>query len=308
MLELEKNVIEKLTDRISVVFTESGFTFGNGVLIEDKKRVMIDSGMGDVLSSVQPDKVDILINSHCHIDHISGNDHFINATIMAHPIEKESMMDPEMTTATKGWDSLMDLDRESRAMDIGILNPRYALPWRVDKEVQGNQYVDCGKTTFQILHTPGHTSGHLSFWFPDEEFVFTGDICLSAVGPWYGDPTINLGDFIQSIERLIALKPRYVATGHINHLIDKDIPELFTEYAGRIFHREKRILSFLEQKPLGIDELAAKRPIYREHPSDFVLFWEKAMILKHLEHLADRGCVHCRDDGRYVHGGVGPSR
>ena len=293
-------MFEKLTERVRVVVTEEGFTYGNGVLVEDSVRVMLDSGMGRLVSAVNPERVDILINSHCHIDHISGNDHFSNAVIMAHPIEKESMLDPEMTTATKGWERLMDADRESRAMDIGILNPRYREPWRVDRVLHGDESVDCGRTTFTVLHTPGHTAGHLAFWFPDEEFLFTADICLSKVGPWYGDPAIKLEDFLKSIDRIVELKPRYVATGHIPRIIDKDIPQLFRQYAGRIEKREQRILDMLKEKPHSLDTLAARRPIYREHPSAFVVFWEKSMILKHLELLMDRGQVHLQGDDRYA--------
>jgi len=37
-----------------------------------------------------------------------------------------------------------------------------------------------GKHNFTILHTPGHTPGHLCFYFPKENVLFTGDLLFAS--------------------------------------------------------------------------------------------------------------------------------
>lgn len=173
--------------------------------------------------------------------------------------------------------------------------------WRVDRTVNDGQVVSAGNTTVRILHTPGHTSGHLSFFIPEEDLLFCGDICLSKVGPWYGDDVTPVDEFIRSIDMIIDMKPAKVVSGHNREIISENIKEIFEEYRDRIFFREKKILGVLKGgRPLSIDEMASMCLIYPEHPSVFVLYWEKSMLLKHLQRLINNGMVFETGDGKYA--------
>jgi hypothetical protein len=88
-----------------------------------------------------------------------------------------------------------------------------------------------------------------------------------------------------------------VTAGHINKVITADIKRVLLEYRDRILKREQRILGYLQNHSSNIDKLAEQHLIYREHPTPFVLFWEKYMIKKHLERLLDIGCVEPLGDG-----------
>ena len=41
--------------------------------------------------------------------------------------------------------------------------------------LEDNQIVEFGNHQFQVLHTPGHTPGGVSFYCSKEKVVFTGD-------------------------------------------------------------------------------------------------------------------------------------
>ena len=282
-----------------MVFTDEGFTFGNAVLVEDEMRLMIDSGAGKIMKSVLPENVDTLLISHHHLDHINGNDYFTKATILAHPDEKKAMLDPMKTTATYGWGELMDEDIMDYARNLQGKMKRILEPWHVDGTFSDRQIIECGKTRIQVLLTPGHTSGHCSFYFPENEFIFTADICLSKVGPWYGDPDTTIDEFINSIDLLVELKPKMLATGHLKFLLRENINEKLIEYKERIYKREKRIIKFLKKSPASINDMAAKKLIYGLHQNTFVLFWEKSMLKKHLERLILAGEVESIEDKHY---------
>ncbi len=49
----------------------------------------------------------------------------------------------------------------------------------VDQTVSQGDSVSVGKLAGTVLDTPGHTLGHVSYWFPQEHLVFVGDTLFS---------------------------------------------------------------------------------------------------------------------------------
>lgn len=289
-----------VNNRIQIVFTEDGFTYGNCLLVNDDIRLLIDTGAGRALNEVHLESIDTIINSHHHYDHIRGNDLCSKAKILVHPLEQPSMQSPGMTTATNGWEELMGDTNTIDPRKIGIKPESLTRYWRVDGEIHDNQVFDCGNTKLVALHTPGHSPGHCCFYFPDEDFVFLGDICLTKVGPWYGEPQTNIDDFIKSIDRILDLHPKKLATGHINIMVSEKPESVLTEYRDRILKREQTILKHLQKSPCSIHQLAEQHLIYQRHNSPYVLFWEKSMLRNHLEHLRNLGLVEPIEDGRFI--------
>jgi glyoxylase-like metal-dependent hydrolase (beta-lactamase superfamily II) len=292
-------MIKKVGNHIKAIFTEDGFTASNCMLVEDDVHLMIDSGAGKILSDVNTSAIDILLNSHRHLDHVWGNDRMKKARILTHPIERMAMQDPLKIAAISGWEELMEEDIFKEAGPLGMLSERLRKPWRIDGEINDGQIIDCGKTKIEVLLTPGHTSGHCSFLFPGENLIFMADICLTDVGPWYGEDQADIDDFVASINKIIALKPAKIITGHRQEIIDQDIPARLGEYRDRIFKREERILDFIRDNPSTINQIAAQKMIYPEHPMIFVIFWERCMVKKHLDHLIKQGLVEKLEDGCY---------
>lgn len=56
----------------------------------------------------------------------------------------------------------------------------------------------------------------------------------------------------------------------------------------------------MKKKPADIHEIADQHLIYRLHPTAFVLFWEKLMVIKHLERLEKMGLVKPIGNGLYT--------
>ena len=77
---------------------------------------------------------------------------------------------------------------------------------------------------FQVVQTPGHSWGGVSFVFPKEELVITGDALFRETIGRYDLPTGNFDQLIQGIkDKLLILPGHYrVYPGHgcdttINH-------------------------------------------------------------------------------------------
>jgi hydroxyacylglutathione hydrolase len=48
-----------------------------------------------------------------------------------------------------------------------------------DETVGEGEFVTVGGLRARVLETPGHTAGHISFWFEDEKLAFVGDTLFS---------------------------------------------------------------------------------------------------------------------------------
>ena len=60
-------------------------------------------------------------------------------------------------------------------------------------------------STFEVLHTPGHTPGSICLYFPEEKILFSGDT-LFQMGYGRTDlPRGNYGQLIDSLEHLFSL-------------------------------------------------------------------------------------------------------
>jgi hydroxyacylglutathione hydrolase len=49
----------------------------------------------------------------------------------------------------------------------------------VDETVREGDKVKVGKLSANVIETPGHTNGHISYWFPDDRIAFVGDTLFS---------------------------------------------------------------------------------------------------------------------------------
>ena len=71
-----------------------------------------------------------------------------------------------------------------------------------------------GSRTFQVLHTPGHSPGSISLYWPEKKALFTGDVVFPmGVGrtDFPGGDGMLLRD---SIERLAQLDAEWLLAGH----------------------------------------------------------------------------------------------
>ena len=142
--------------------------------------------------------------------------------------------------------------------------------------------------TLECLHTPGHISNHLCFALPEERALFTGDHVMGWSSTIVPPPDGNLGDYLRSLELLIARGGRdgvYWPT----HGPPITAPNRYAR--ALLAHRHRRteqILACLGDGPATIPAMVAR--LYTTTPK--VLHPAAALsVLAHLIHLAEEGKV-----------------
>ena len=257
-------------------------------------RVLIDAGMGS--SRIQPVKklgIDVLILSHCHIDHHLTRRQIPDVPVWCHEKEEPFLSNKELyLTATGIKRSGIDLKNLSDSSE-GIFDVD------IRRNLADGEQIDLGGLTLVTLYTPGHSPGHLAFYIPEHELLFSADVDLTPFGPFYGHDFADIDDFIQSINKLRKLNPKIAATGHAGPF-EGDISKRFDDYEEVIYRRDRLVLEHLTQ-PRWLEYFSGRNLIFRSYPEppDLIQWFELVHIEKHLKRLSSMGQVKT-ESGKWI--------
>ena len=255
-------------------------------------RILIDAGMGGGrIEPVLEHGVDILILSHCHVDHRLTRREIPDVPVWCHGAEEPYMISKanylDGTGLTRGgFEGTPMINRLTGVFDV-----------KVARKIGEGESIDLGNMTLQVLHTPGHSPGHLAFYIPEYDILFTADVALTPFGPYYGHDFADLDDFIASIHRLRDIKAQTVATGHAGPYDLVNSQKRFRVFEEAIYERDRIILDRLS-RPRSLDDLSGQHLIYSDYQIDggASQWLELNHIEKHLKRLADLGQVRTEGD------------
>ena len=150
-----------------------GFFYTNCYLVACKKTleaIVIDPGIKEAEDKkifeklAKHDlKIKYIVNTHGHIDHISGNDILKQATdaeILIHENDALMLADP--------WENLSEM------LDFHAVSPP------ADRLLHDGDAIKIGRLKLKVIHTPGHSSGSISLYREAEDAVFTGDTLFAG--------------------------------------------------------------------------------------------------------------------------------
>lgn len=220
------------------------------VLIKDEHPILIDTGFGSEVKNteklikeagVSPEELHFIVNTHYHSDHVGGNFHLqkkYGVPIAAHKWEADliNFCDPEACSAE--W-----LDQPVE-------------PYRVDRKLADNDEINTGSRTLKVLHTPGHTLGHISLYEPEGEILICGDLFHQNDIGWlniFREGVTSIQRSLESLDRLSTLQIQQAYSGHgpqiVNPLAAIDAArkrfEKWLKMPEKVsWHACKRIFSF----------------------------------------------------------------
>ena len=153
-----------------------------------------------ILAEVERHELDVkyVLNTHAHFDHTDANAAILEATgaqLAIHPEE------------------LPILQASGGASWFGVNANISPSP---DIELSDGDELEIGQLRFQVLHTPGHSPGHVCFYEPDEGVVFDGDVLFYRAIGRHDLPGGNQAQLFDSIQRILFALPDDTAvySGH----------------------------------------------------------------------------------------------
>jgi glyoxylase-like metal-dependent hydrolase (beta-lactamase superfamily II) len=196
-----------------------------------------------------------IILTHGHFDHVSAAaelaDHW-DVPIYAHPLEapyltgKKQYPPPDISVGGGMMTALSPLYPK------GPIDLRNRLRLLSD---HGNGLELTELPEWKILHTPGHTPGHISFSRPSDRLLLVGDAfcttkpesffdaAIAQPAELHGPPSYFTSDWnqaVESIRRLAELSPRIIAPGHGKPLagdaINEQLSRFVAQFASAAIH------------------------------------------------------------------------
>jgi len=134
-------------------------------------------------------KPKILLNTHCHLDHVFGNKFIAEEyklTLNAHLLEKQ----------------ILDMAPASGLMfNLPFENYRGELIYLKEGDI-----VDLREDQLQVIHAPGHSPGSICFYCKKQHFIIGGDVLFQNSIGRTDLPFGNHEDLIKNIkEKLFPL-------------------------------------------------------------------------------------------------------
>ncbi len=272
------------------------------------KHPLLRDLMAALLRSTETEELARIYLTHSHMDHSGLAAHLREATgaeVAAHRYER-----PRIEKAGERLREEYDCySRMSPAMgfpvDMAELLDRLASAWnllcepcRIDIRLGGGETVKAGDRELEVIHTPGHTAGHVCYYLREEGLLFSGDHLMRSITPnpelycppWRGHVT-GLPQFLESLRLLEGYDIAAAYPGH-----------------GRVIRRVRRRIEFnlahhrsrLEKTREAVEggcrtvwEVALRLfPQVRAEAPDVDHFLALKEALGHLLILEEEGAVH----------------
>ncbi len=194
-----------------LVIFQRTFPSANTILIGGPAPLVIDGGFGtdiqDTLALLSaagapPARLQLVANTHYHADHSGANhvlQHQYGLPIAAHHLEGRMVNARDQDACGASW--------------LG----QAIAPYRVDRMLRAGDTLSSGEITLQVIETPGHTLGHISFYEPDSGALIVGDVYHADDVAWlniYREGVGAIYRMLDTLDRLAALRLTLSISGH----------------------------------------------------------------------------------------------
>lgn len=181
---------------MQILMNTGGIATTNAYLVADEvsKQAVIfdapDSTVAPLLDEAVKRGWDVigLWLTHGHFDHVA--DHavvtrrFPNAKVLIHPLDEAKLQKP--------MSSMFSLP--------------FVIPARsADGHLADGQKLSIGAIEVEVIHTPGHSPGHVMFYIPAEKILIGGDLIIMGAVGRTDLPDADFGTLQESIRRVMKL-------------------------------------------------------------------------------------------------------
>jgi hydroxyacylglutathione hydrolase len=173
------------------------------ILSVDNKAIVIDPSFGfsTIKEALIGKEVVACLLTHGHYDHIASIEllkkEYPKAPIYIHEKEEHFLRDPEYN------------------LSLYLMNETFSYKGEVSTLKDHDKLEILGHEC-QVLHTPGHSYGSVSYYIPSQKIIFTGDLLFKNSIGRSDFPTSNFEELLSSVKKRIFTLPQetLVYPGH----------------------------------------------------------------------------------------------
>jgi glyoxylase-like metal-dependent hydrolase (beta-lactamase superfamily II) len=181
---------------MQIIMNTGGIASTNSYLVADeatKQAVIFDAPDGTVtplLDEAAKRGYDVigLWLTHGHFDHVADHavvtERFPKAKVLIHPLDEPKIQKPMSS----------------------VFSLPFVIPARsADERLSDGQRLSIGELEVEVIHTPGHSPGHVMFHFPKEKLLIGGDLIIMGAVGRTDLPDADYGTLQESIRRVMKL-------------------------------------------------------------------------------------------------------
>ncbi len=217
------------TFKVHKVFGGREVTLYPTVLELNGKKYLIDCGYEETfdeflagLKNLQIEVTDLhaILLSHDDIDHLGALYLFKsknpNLIVYSSSIEAPYISGKNKSERLQqAEDSLINVPKEHKAWAEGFIEQLKGIKrMEVDLVLEDNEKIE---NEIEVIFTPGHTKGHISFYVPSQQLVIANDaVVVEEQGLDIANPqfTLDMHQAINSVERIKRLSPKKMICYH----------------------------------------------------------------------------------------------
>lgn len=211
------------------------------LIIGSQKSLLIDTGLGignihDVVTSLTSLPI-MVATTHAHWDHIGGHKYF--KEIAVHEAEIEWLNGKFPIPLKLVMESLL---KDPCEIPECFYKDQYEIYQEAPSHIlHNNDVIDLGNRYIQVIHTPGHSPGHICLYEKENKYLYTGDLIYEGtLDAFY--PSTSPYEFMMSVRRLKELDISRILPAHhkleikVNLIdeIDRAFNDIFR--AGKLNH------------------------------------------------------------------------
>lgn len=229
------------------------------LIIADGATLLLDSGFdfsadktaANIRERLNGRTLDYILASHSHYDHMSG----IPKIKQAYPdcVVVGSRHAQAMAAKDKVREHMRNLNA-SYARDVGVEPPPDRIDeLAVDVALEDGEELSLPGMTVRGVATPGHTRCAMSYYIPEERFLFCSETL--GIAPEYPEVTpcfiVGYGMTLDSIERSRQLRAERVLVSHTGLVPDGDVELFFNKSRQAV---EEAVDLLVEMHESGCDD------------------------------------------------------
>ena len=183
------------------------FPDANLLLLHGREPALVDSGFVShaeqtaAWARAQAGHIALVVNTHWHSDHVGGN----------------ALLQAAGAGIAASAPDAQAVARRDPGCCLAEYLDQPVSPYTVDEPLDDEQVLRLGDADWQVVHTPGHTPGHLALWQPEEQLLAVGDALSDYDVGWVNlalDGPEAATTALRSLRRLSDLAPRVVLPAH----------------------------------------------------------------------------------------------
>lgn len=234
--------VTKLDPQVYRLYSDEGVHCD--LFVGEEKALLWDTGygFGDLYGAVRKitDRPLILVNSHAHMDHSSGNFQF-KESVYLH--EKDWDLYKRKTTPDERKRYVENAAHTPDFQhDTGFLN---ILPENFNEEkyingknenlipVKEGDCFDLGGIHLTVVETPGHTQGSISLIYEEKKWLYAGDAMNNFMFLFLEEST-PLSVYIRTLKKAKALNMDQLIISHYARPLDIQILDTFLDCAQHL--------------------------------------------------------------------------